>query len=176
MIVSISQRIGSMRTTSFFNTRPAFPAVLLLFFSTMLFVSCSKWTMPAELIGTWSGKNNVTFRTKDAAGNYVFHTAETSIRFVIHQDENMEGTVGAANFVECKISGNRSWIYKQLGWGTDFQITGGTLKGRINKDDPFNGKEIMVPFDLKDGKIRGTIFLNNDGAKFPMVDLELSKE
>ena len=162
--------------TIHFSFRRKFTTIIAIFIATLALQACSKWTVPPELIGAWSGKNNVTFRTKDAAGNYVFKTEETPVRFVIRQDESMEGTVGAATFVNCKISQNRNWFEKQLGLSTDFQVTGGTLKGRINANDPFNGKEIMVPFDLKDGKIRGTIFLHNDGAKFPMVDLELAKE
>jgi hypothetical protein len=165
-----------MRTKFLSNVSRNMPAAIVFFFAAFALQSCGKWEMPKELAGAWSGRDTVNFRTTDKAGNTVFITQEEPVRIVIHEDESMEGTIGAAVFTNCRISQNRNWIEKQLGMATDFQITGGTLHGRINDKDPFAGKEIMVPFDLKDGKLRGTVFLRNNGAKFPMVELELVRE
>lgn len=162
--------------TNSFSHRLRFPGAIFLILLALFFQSCGKRAMPAELVGTWTGTNTVTFRITEEGGRSVFKSVEFPVQIQIMQDETLEGKVGAAVFVGCHVAKSANPIMKMLGLGNEFQLSGGTLRGKISDSDPFAGKDIMVPFDLKDGKIQGTVFQILNGEKVPLIQLQLTKK
>jgi len=150
--------------------------LLLIAITYCLFAACTNWTVPESLIGKWEGKDKVTVRTK-VNGEFVFIKAQDSIPFVINiqSDGTVKGNLGGAEFKNCKVSKNRGELGKKLNLATDFVIKG-DLTGKIFENDPEVIKKISMPFDNKNGNLKGSLFQMFGLDLYPVADVNLYKK
>ena len=141
-----------------------------------LFAACTNWTVPESLVGKWEGKDKVTVRIK-VNGEFVFIKAQDSIPFIINiqSDGTVQGSLGGAKFNNCKISKNRGELGKKLNLATDFVIKG-DLSGKIFENDPEVIKKISMPFDNKNGNLKGSLFQMFGLDLYPVADVNLFKK
>jgi hypothetical protein len=81
-------------------------------------------------------------------------------------DGSVEGKVGEAVFQNSSVRRNRGWIERKLNLKTDFIVSGGTLQGRVTPRDEGTNSGFTIPFNIVDGKLKGTIMLI---GKFPLT-------
>jgi hypothetical protein len=113
------------------------------------------WQPDSTLTGRWHGKSEIFSSFKKGA--YPSHFPEDSIEIDIHirPDGTVEGRVGGAAFVDCRVQKNRSWFGKWIGIRSDYIITRGFLTGRINAADPEDKRSFTIPFNLVGEGIKG---------------------
>lgn len=143
----------------------------------LAFVSCNEWVMPVELAGTWSGSEIITVRFKTNGKPYQFIISKESLPviFKINNDGRVDGTIGNAKLMGCKVNRNRNAIGRALNLATDYVITG-NLTGSIFQEDTIFLRNISAPFDMKNKTLNGSIFQRDGLDLFPMAGLKLAKE
>jgi len=149
----------------------------IVLFRSTLHTTCyaQQWQPPVSLVRSWSSKQIVTFRSTDSNDHYFFMKDTITVTMVITPDGSVEGYIGDAHFAQCRISKNRGWFGRFLGLWTDF-VVDGRLTGKISNKGPFFGREIRSPFDLEDGRIKGSVFHLESFDAFPMINFQLSKQ
>ena len=129
-----------------------------------LLLLCSVWfarageeqDYPHNLAGEWQGKGRVyKGHIQTAAGDSV-KTDSVFLSITLHRDGAVTGHIGGAQFIDCRHKRNRGWLGRLLNIKTDYIIKGGHLKGPIVPADSVDIKEFTIPFNLTDGKIKGT--------------------
>ena len=103
------------------------------------------WTPSETLVGTWEGKSEfyVPFFEKGASQGE--HSDEpVAIRIHIASDGSVDGQVGTARLVGCKIKHNRGWFGRMLNLWSDYVISDGWLEGPVFSAD----QETKRPFDF----------------------------
>ena len=150
--------------------------LLIITITYCLLAACTNWTIPESLVGTWKGKDKVTVRTK-VNGEFVFIAAPDSLPLIINiqSDGTITGNLGGAVFNNCKVSKNRGELGKKLNLATDFVIKG-ELSGKIFENDPEANKKISMPFDNKNGNLKGSLFQMFGLDLYPVADVNLFKE
>ncbi len=139
----------------------------LLLISSFILSACSEWAIPADLPGTYAGKQRVIIRY-DRGGQYIFRDDYVLMNLFIDAKGNVCGTVGGATFESCKVTQNRGWIERQFGIKTDFMIKG-ILKGNTFDKDSLVNKDISIPFNNSNGELKGSLFLMTKGDSFPII-------
>lgn len=139
-----------------------------------VFISCTSWTVPEILIGNWTQNTEVTFRTKKD-GKYHFQKFPEKMEISINSDGKVSGKIGSANLVNCRIEKNRGQLGKSLNLKTDYRIIG-EMKGKINNSDPNEIRKISIPFNLEEGKLKGSCFEGGGFDIFPFSDLDMTKD
>ncbi len=137
----------------------------------------TNWTPPQSVKGDWSGKHLVVVRTK-TDGKFIFLKTKGAVDFKIsiQQDCKVFGSLGTAVFEGCVIQKNRGWIAKKLNLKTDYVIQG-KLVDAIFPEDVIKSKTISMPFNLENGRIKGSLFqIEGLIDMFPMVDISLIKD
>ena len=150
---------------------------LLLFSGYFVFKSDDGgWEMPEALVGTWTGDQEVTVRSKSGEGDFVFTKSDGPVKIVLKIGENgvVEGSVGDAVFQGCSVKKNRGRLGKALNLATDCAITG-QLKGKIFPGDVIPEKEISIPFVLEGNAMSGTLFEKPWMDIYPLAGVELRK-
>jgi hypothetical protein len=157
--------------------RVFFSALQLMFMTacSIFFVSCSKWVIPRELVGTWSATQVVTVRYNTGIMSFRFVKDTVTIAMSIQENGSILGTLGGAKFENCTVSANRGWFGRMFNLNTDYIITG-NLAGRIFAQDTLSAKEISAPFNVVRDTLRGGIFHTQGMDAFPMVTLRLSRQ
>ncbi len=92
-----------------------------------------------NLVGTWEIPNG---------------TGAANVRFTLHEDGSVEGTVGNATMQDACLRRNRGWLGRKLGWATDYVIVG-KLQDSVTDKVQCSGFGIVGRFD--DQGIRGEI-------------------
>ena len=150
-------------------------AVCLLFMSTKTYAD---WNPPDALVGTWSGQTEIFAPFKKSP--YPSKASEdwTCIQIQIHADGSVDGQVGEALFVGCKVRSNRGWLGRKLNVKTDYIICDGALTGAIVSTDKETKKYFTIPFNVVDGKLKGGFMvLKKWKYPFPMFpQLQLMKQ
>ncbi len=110
-----------------------------------------------DLHGTWQGKGRVfqSHFTRNSADSC--KTDSVNIFITIYKDNRVSGNIGEAEFVDCIVKRNRSWLGRLLNFKTDYIITGGTIRGNIVPVDTVLQKKITIPFNIVDNNIKGTL-------------------
>ena len=129
---------------------------------------------PQELVGTWSCSVEVfgSFKTGSYPSKHPDDTQEVVI--TIQPDGSVQGKIGNAVFENASVRRNRGWIGRKLNIKTDFIVTGGTLQGKITPKDKGTNCKFTMPFNMVDGKLKGTIMLL---PKFPLTrQMNLKKQ
>ena len=138
--------------------------------------SFSDWAPPSSLVGTWKGEAEVSVNTMTDG---VSHGDGDIVPIEIHIAANgdVTGYIGEAELAHCTVVSNRSWLGRWLGIKTDYSIKKGDLIGKITQGDPQSQRKISIPFDLKVGKLVGSI-QRIEGLKYPdslFVRISLTK-
>lgn len=140
---------------------------------TFLLVSCSQWTLPPELIGTWESETiDITVRTRTADKEWVFTSEKVKISVTIHADQRVTGSIGAANIENGKIRKN---LGNPETTGCSEIIECGSI-GKIFENDPVDAKEVelwLAP--MKEGTIDTELRFTEGWAQFPMAGFLLKK-
>jgi len=149
---------------------------LFILLSILIFIltSCDEQVIPDSLPGTYTGKERIIIRY-DRGGQYIFRDDYVMVSLMIDSIGNVTGMVGEATLVDCNVNRNRGWISWQLGIKTDFLIRG-MLKGNTFDKDTLVNKYISIPFNIENGELKGSLFMNANGDSFPIISvLKLQK-
>lgn len=150
------------------------PFRLCLFVLSFIFLSsCSDWTLPPELVGTWETETiEITVRTRTAEKEWVFISDSARISITIHADQRVTGSIGTATFENGMIRKNRG--NPEIKGCSEF-IECGTI-GKIFEDDPLDPKEVelwLAP--MKEGAIDTELRFTTGWNQFPMAGMLLRK-
>ncbi len=148
--------------------------LIVLIISIFILTACSETVIPYDLPGTYSGKEIVLLKY-DKDGQYLFKDDTIQVSVIIGNQGEVSGMVGEAALEECKVTRNRGWLSRQLNIKTDF-IVNGKLIGKAFEKDSILNKNISIPFNVNNGELKGSLFLNNKGHNYPAVrTLKLKK-
>ena len=149
--------------------------IISLIAATCILASCNEWVVPGDLPGFYTGRERVIIRY-DKDGQYIFRDSYVMISLIIDSTGQVAGMAGDATFEGCSVIQNRGFIGRQLGIKTDFLIKG-ILKGPTFDKDTIINKNISIPFNIENGELRGSLFLNTNGDSFPIIRiLKLQKK
>jgi hypothetical protein len=131
-------------------------AILIIFLSVQ---NIFGWEPSPELTGKWQGKSEVFAAFKK--GEYPSHVPADSILLVlkINPDGLVEGQVGEAKLVNCRIEKNRGWFGRMLHIKTDFIITDGKISGKIAAGDMETERSFTLPFNIVNGELTGSVMI-----------------
>ena len=131
--------------------------------------------VPHSLIGTWQGKCKIYLPI--SKNPELAHERDTiDVKIIIQKDGSVQGKVGDAEMVNCHLYNNRGWLGRLLHIKTDFIIKGGYLKGSLYKTDTVQVKNFTLPFNIIDGKMRGSVMQTFKWKyPFPLVKILLSR-
>jgi len=149
-----------------------FRAILLvkIFIPSIFFLTaCNEELIPADLPGTYTGKERVIIRY-DRGGQYIYREKEVLVSLIIDSKGNVIGMVGEATYEECNVIRNRGWIARQLNIKTDFLIEG-MLNGNIFESDTIVNKNISIPFNIQNGELKGSLVQTTKGESFPIISI-----
>lgn len=133
-----------------------------------------------NLVGTWEGKAAFHVPTSEpgaARGGY--SNEPVTVRIRIAPDGTVEGQVGTARLVGCKLKPNRGWCGRMLHLATDYIICDGWVEGPVVAADPKTAKRsFTLPFNEEGGTLQGGLMVLQKGAyPFPMLPrLRLAKQ
>lgn len=135
--------------------------------------SCSDWTLPPELVGTWESETiEITVRTRTAEKEWEFTSDSAKISITIHAGKRVSGSIGAAVFEDGKIRKNPGNTERK---GLEEIIECGTI-GKIFEDDPMDPKEVQLWLaPMKEGAIDTELRFTTGMAQFPMAGFMLRK-
>lgn len=140
----------------------------------LLAVSCMRWSVPASLVGTWSGTQQVSVRVRTEHGTFRFVSDTVAIAINVRADGRVEGRVGGATMVDAYVLKNRGWFGRLIHVATDFRIEG-RLQGALFAEDPVPTMDIHAPFGIVRDTLTGSLFQQSGMGVFPMADLRLVK-
>jgi hypothetical protein len=138
----------------------------------LLGASCERWTVPASLVGTWSGLERASVRVRPENGPAGFLTDTVPVTITVHTDGSVEGHVGGATLVEAYVLKNRGAVGRAFNLATDFRLEG-RLQGVIFPGDPHPTVDIRAPFNITGDALAGTLFQVTGIAVYPMAGLHL---
>ena len=136
--------------------------------------ACARWTVPATLVGTWSGVVRASVRVRPESGPARFLTDTVAIALTVRADGSVEGRVGGATLAEAYVLQNRGAIGRAFHLATDFRLEG-RLRGAIFPGDPHPTQDVRAPFDVAGDTLSGTLFQVTGIAVYPMTGLRLAK-
>jgi len=154
------------RVMEFAPTKPGYLLILLII-SLVFAQSCTEPVTPLDLPGTYTGKERVLLRY-DKDGQYIYRDEIVMVSLIIDSKGEVTGMVGEAAFEGCNTKSNRGWLSHTLNIKTDFIIKG-KLIGKTFEKDSIQNKNISIPFNIKNGELRGSLFLNNTGQNYPVI-------
>jgi len=132
--------------------------VLIALFAVINRSLLDKWRPQETLVGKWTGQAEIFSEFKKGESPSTFPEDWINIEITINEDGSVTGMVGDAKMENCSIKLNRNQFEKALGIKTDYIINGGDLVNGINEEDQSARRNISIPFDIKDGKISGSLF------------------
>jgi hypothetical protein len=137
-----------------------FPIILLILIIASVAYNRSvmnAWTPPEALSGTWTGQSEVCASFKKVGSPSESAEDWIQIELVIGADKNVTGTIGDADLAGCVVKRNRTWFERLIGIKTDYVVTG-SLENGIVREDTAAVRDISIPFDVSEGKIKGSVF------------------
>jgi hypothetical protein len=140
----------------------------------LLAASCTRWAVPATVVGAWTGTQQVTVRVRTERGSFRFVSDTVAIAIRVEADGRVAGRVGGATFVESYVLRNRGWFGRLLRIATDYRIEG-RLQGAVFAADPIPTKDVHVPFGTAGDTLSGTLLQAQGMGVFPMVELRLTR-
>ena len=136
--------------------------------------------VPEALVGTWEGKAKFWVPLFEEGASQSQHSDKpVAIRIRIAADGSVEGQVGTAHLVGCKLKRNRGWWGKTLHLATDYIICDGRLEGPVLSTDRKAAKRsFTIPFNEDGGTLKGGFMVLQKGSyPFPMFPgLQLTKQ
>jgi hypothetical protein len=123
------------------------------------------WRPPEALVGTWVGKDHIHAPPENGSPSQIYKE-QVAIRIQIASDGSVDGQVGTAHFVGCKIKSNRGWFGKTFNLWSDYLICDGRLEGPLFSKDPSDAKgSFAIPLGLEGGTLKGRFLLLKKGEK-----------
>ena len=114
--------------------------------------------LPSEdLIGTWEGTSDI-FRSEQEHPRAAKEDWPT-IRIDIMPDARITGYIGNAVLRDCRFYTKRGWLGRLLHIKTDYTIKGGSIVGAIAPEDTITHRNFTLPFNLEEGRIRGSVMV-----------------
>lgn len=102
------------------------------------------------------------------------------INVMIRPDGKVDGKIGNAKFVSCRVRKNRGWLGRKLNMKSDFIVSGGALEGRVVPEDEETRRQFTIPFNIVDGKLKGGFMVLKKWEYpyplFPRLNLEKKKD
>ena len=132
----------------------------------LLAASCRRWSVPAPLVGTWSGTQKVTVRVRQPRGPNRFVSDTVAIEISVRADGSVDGRVGGATLVGAYVLRNRGRF--------DFRLEG-RLQGTLFSGDPIPTMDIHAPFGVVNDTLAGSLFQQSGMGVYPMVDFRLAR-
>ena len=111
--------------------------------------------------------------------NSQIYKEEVTIRISIASNGSVDGQVGTAHIVGCKITSNQGWFGKTFNLWSDQVVCDGCLEGPLFRKDPNDAKRsFAIPLDFQGGTLTGRFLLVKQGEKpFNLFfNLELKKQ
>jgi hypothetical protein len=132
---------------------------MVVFFSGQSTLTAGNWTIPPELVGAWTDSTEVFAEFKK--GEYPSTYPEDWLRLDIQifADGRLEGRVGQAILVGCRLKKNRGALGRMLNIRTDYIIRGGVLQGRLTPNDAEIKRSFTIPFNNVDGTLKGGLMV-----------------
>ena len=147
-------------------------AILLTAFSLM----ASEPASITNLTGEWHGKSRFTGISYNEATQKKVAPQEVEITLQISADGKVTGRVGGAELSDCVATLNRGWFGRMLNIETDFIIRGKMI-GAVAAGSENQTNTINAPFNLADGRIKGTLFIVHPFTyPYPILGLHLNRE
>ena len=132
----------------------------------LLAASCTRWSVPASLVGTWSGTQEVTVRVRQPRGPNRFVSDTVAIALSIRADGSVEGHVGGATLAGAYVLKNRGRF--------DFRLEG-RLQGALFAADPVPTMDIHAPCGVVNDTLAGSLFQQSGMGVYPMADFRLAR-
>jgi hypothetical protein len=132
----------------------------------LLAASCTRWSVPSSLVGTWSGTQKVTVRVGQPRGPNRFVSDTVAIALSVRADGSVEGHVGGATLAGAYVLRNRGRF--------DFRLEG-RLQGALFSGDPIPTMDIHAPFGVANDTLAGSLFQQSGMGVYPMVDFRLTR-
>ena len=129
--------------------------------------ACTEPVISSDLPGTYTGKERLLLRY-DKDGQYIYRDNIVMVSMIINSKGDVTGMVGEAALDGCKVTRNRGWLSRTLNIKTDF-IVKGKLIGKTFEKDSILNKDISIPFNINNGELKGSLFLNNAGQNYPVI-------
>lgn len=126
------------------------------------------WTPDISIVGTWTG----TGETRQFG-----ELEKIQVKITIDKSGAVKGMVGEATLEECVIKLNRNTFERFLNVKTDYSIGGGHIEGAVTSKDKLTYRNIMMPFNIEEDTIEGTLF-RVEGMMYPeplLLHLKLKK-
>ena len=158
--------------------------VLATFVLVGLLAGCSGTpieVVDTSLVGAWHGECRiglpVVFNPNQIPENVERTYTTVDIDIIIHEDANVEGTLGEATLEESVLKLNRGDLGRSLNIASDYIIIDGHLSGPIvSGQDAEPLKEFTIPFDLVGGHIDGGLmWLQAWKYPYPLCHLDLER-
>ncbi len=127
------------------------------------------WTPDMSIVGTWTG----TGETRQFG-----ELEKIKVKIRIDKSGAVKGTVGEAALEECVIKLNRNDFERFINVKNDYSIGEGHLEGAVTSEDKLTYRNIMMPFNIEEDTIVGTLF-RVEGLMYPeplLLHLELKKQ
>jgi hypothetical protein len=148
----------------------------IIFLLAQLSFAVSKKDVPDSLVGTWQGKCKIYLPVSKNPELAQEERDTIDVEITIQKDGSVQGKVGSAEMVNCHFRRNRGWFGRWLNIKTDFIIKGGYLKGSLYKTDTVQVKTFTLPFNIINGKMRGSVMQTFKWKyPFPLVKILLSR-
>lgn len=139
-----------------------------------LVVACERWTVPARLVGTWTGAERASVRVRQERGPDRFLTDTVPVTITVRADGSVRGRVGDSPLVEAYVLKNRGPLGRAFHLTTDFRLEG-RLQGAIFPGDPHPTLDVRAPFNIAGDTLAGTLFQVTGIAVYPMAALHLTR-
>lgn len=162
-----------------------FPVLYLmatLVFALLLLSGCLATpieTIDASLLGTWRGDATVRLPIRFAPPPDEEREPDVTIPLAItlHDDARVTGTVGGAELADCVLKRNRGELGRRLNFATDYIVMDGYLAGPVVPGDEELHKDLTIPFNVADGRMRGSVMWLQDWKyPSPLMEVDLVKD
>jgi len=130
----------------------------------------------SDLAGQWHGKSRFTGISYEEATQKKVSAQDVETALRISADGTVTGRIGGAGLKDCVVESNRGWFGRLLHIKTDFVIRG-KIAGAVAPGSDGGPHPISVPFNLKDSRMAGTVFVTYSVKyPYPFLSLGLSRE
>jgi hypothetical protein len=130
----------------------------------------------SDLAGQWHGTSRFTGISYEEATQKKVAAQDVEIVLHISADGSVTGRAGGAELSECVVAVNRGWFARMLHVKDDFIIRGKII-GAVAAGSESGTNTINAPFNLPDGRIKGTLFITHPSTyPYPILSLQLGRE
>jgi hypothetical protein len=130
----------------------------------------------SDVAGQWHGKHRFTGISYEEATQKKVVPQDVDIVLHISADGKVTGRLGGAELSDCVVELNRGWFGRMINIETDYVIRGRIIGAVVTGSDG-GTNTISAPFNLVDGRIKGTVFAMHPFTyPYPFLGLRLSRE